>query len=395
MKTLYFDCFSGASGDMILAALLDAGAPEAKVRENLETLEMSGWSLDVTQVQRGGLRSTMAEVRIEEDVPPRTHREIASALDAAPLATSVKDQAKAVFVLLAEAEGRIHGQSPEDVHFHEVGGLDAIVDIVACCTALNHFLPAHIVTSPVTTGTGTVRTAHGLLPLPAPAVTEILQTRGATLVARGDEELVTPTGAALLAVFSNRFGAMPSMRLSATGYGAGAADRAAPNVVRILAGELEDDASSATVDALLIETNLDDINPELLPYIVDSLLDAGAHDAWVTPIVMKKGRPGFSMSVLCDPIKKWHVMEIIFRESTTLGLRIGSVQREIAQRRWTDVDVGGETVRVKIGSRNGDVITIAPEFEDVLAATRSTGLPMKEIYSRALHQASEQMGLEG
>ncbi|MDP9233130.1 MAG: nickel pincer cofactor biosynthesis protein LarC [Actinomycetota bacterium] len=395
MKALYFDCFSGASGDMILAALLDAGAPEGRVRENLETLGLSGWSLDVMQVQRGGLRSTRAEVRIEEDFPPRTHQEIVSVLDAAPIAASVREQATAVFALLADAEGRIHGKSPRDVHFHEVGGLDAIVDIVACCTALNHFLPAHIVTSPITTGTGIVRTAHGMLPLPPPAVTEILQARGATLVARGEEELITPTGAALLATFSGRFGPMPSMKLSTTGYGAGAADRVAPNVLRVLVGELPDDASSPTVDALLIETNLDDINPELLPYIVDSLLDAGAYDAWVTPIVMKKGRPGFSMSVLCDPIKRWHVMEIIFRESTTLGVRIGSVQREVAQRRWSDVEVGGETIRVKIGSRNGDVIMVAPEFDDVLAAARSTGLPMKEIYARALRQASAQMGLEG
>jgi hypothetical protein len=302
----------------------------------------------------------------------------------------VKVQAASAFAALAQAEGRIHRKPPEAVFFHEVGGLDAIVDIVGSCAALQDFLPSRIVVSPIATGTGIVHSAHGPLPLPAPAVTELLQERGAVLVGRGDEELVTPTGAALLSVFADAFGTMPAMQLKATGYGAGAADREIPNVVRVCVGQLMDDASASSAnDAVLLETNLDDMLPELVPYVIDSLLDAGAYDAWTTPNVMKKGRPGFVLSVLCDAVKKYHMMEIIFRETTTLGVRDIPVHRSVADRRWIEVEVEGSTVRVKIGSRHGDDITRAPEFEDVLAAARATGLPAKEIHERALRKASE------
>jgi uncharacterized protein (TIGR00299 family) protein len=379
---------------MILGALLDMGASEDRVRASLDALDLQGWNLQVSQVQRGPLRSTRAEVSVDGDGGERSYRDILAILDRAPLATPIKERAGAAFGVLAAAEARIHSEAPEDVHFHEVGGLDAIIDIVGSSAALEEFLPARIVTSPIATGTGLVQTAHGMLPLPAPAVTEILQASGgAALVGRGHRELITPTGAALLAVFSDDFGALPAMSLEGTGYGAGAGDGEVPNVLRVLSGELLNESASS--ETILLETNLDDMAPELLPYVTDSLLAAGAHDAWVTPILMKKGRPGFTLSALCPPVTKWHMMEIIFRETTTLGVRVSSVQRSIADRHWTEVEVAGQKVRVKVGSRHGDVISMAPEYEDVLAASQATGLPLKEIYSRALHKATDRADSEG
>jgi uncharacterized protein (TIGR00299 family) protein len=331
-------------------------------------------------------------VSVDEGGGERSHRDIVALLDGATLTPAIRERSKSVFGVLAAAEGRIHSISPEDVHFHEVGGLDAIIDVVACCAALEEFLPARIMTSPIATGAGLVQTAHGPLPLPAPAVTEILQGSGAALVERGDGELITPTGAALLLAFSDGFGPLPAMTIESSGYGAGAGDGAVPNVLRVLTGELIEESPSS--GAILIETNLDDMAPELLPHVIDSLLEAGAHDAWITPILMKKGRPGFTLSALCAPITQWHMMEIMFRETTTLGMRVTPVQRTVAERHRTEVEVAGQRVRVKIGSRHGEVISTAPEYEDVLAASQATGIPLKEIYSRALHKAMEEADSE-
>jgi uncharacterized protein (TIGR00299 family) protein len=393
LKALYFDCFSGASGDMILGALLDAGASEDQVRASLHAIGVPGWNLQVSQVQRGSLRSTRAEVSVDEGGGQRSHRDIVALLDRASLTPAIRKRSKAVFGVLAAAEGRIHSLPPEDVHFHEVGGLDAIIDVVGCCAALEDLLPARIVTSSIATGAGLVQTAHGMLPLPAPAVTEILQGSGAALFERGERELITPTGAALLSVFSDGFGPLPAMTIDGSGYGAGGRDGDVPNVLRVLTGELIEE--SASPGALLIETNLDDMAPELLPHVIDSLLEAGAYDAWITSILMKKGRPGFTLSALCAPVTQWHVMEIMFRETTTLGMRVTTVQRAVAERHWTEVEVAGQKVRIKIGSRHGDVISTAPEYEDVLAASQATGIPLKEIYSRALHKATERADAEG
>jgi uncharacterized protein (TIGR00299 family) protein len=394
LKALYFDCFSGASGDMILGALLDAGASEDQVRASLDAIGVQGWKLELSQVQRGPLRSSRAEISVAEGGGQRSHRDIVALLDRASLAPAIRERSKSVFGALALAEGRIHSVPPEDVLFHEVGGLDAIIDVVGCCAALEHFLPARIVTSPIATGGGLVQTAHGPLPLPAPAVTEILQGSGAALVERGDKELITPTGAALLSVFSDGFGSIPPMTIEGSGYGAGAGGGEVPNVLRVLTGELIDEPGSEVPAAILIETNLDDMAPELLPYVIDSLLEAGAYDAWITPILMKKGRPGFTLSALCAPVTQWHMMEIVFRETTTLGMRVTPVQRAVADRHWTEVEVAGQKVRVKVGSRHGDVISTAPEYEDVLAASKATGIPLKEIYSRALHKATERADSE-
>lgn len=380
MKVLYLDCSAGAAGDMILGALLDAGASADTVRRSLDALGLDGWELRVEEVTRRGIRATKATVRCAPETDERSHASIVELLTRANLDERVRELALRTFQVLAEAEARVHGVPAATVGFHEVGALDSIVDTVGACAALCDLSPDRVVTSAIAAGRGTVETRHGTMPLPAPAVTEILT--GAVLIPSGDGELVTPTGAALLAVFSDSFGDMPPMRLLATGYGAGTRDTDRPNVIRVLLGDAvagEEDAETALVAA----TNIDDMNPELVPYVIDSLLAAGAHDAWTTPIVMKKGRPAITLYTLFDPDDQDRILDVIYRETTTLGVRLSRVARDTLAREWLEVVLDGHPVRVKIARRGGEVITAAPEYEDAVEVARATGLPLKEVYQRA------------
>ena len=379
MKALYFDCFSGAAGDMILGALIDVGASEAEVRRALESLDLPGWELSFEATTRAGLRATRARVEIAPDPGARTYADIRSIIERAGLDAGVQRRALDAFRLLAEAEARVHGVEVEDVHLHEAGAVDAIVDIVGCSAALEDLGPELVVTSPITTGRGMIPSAHGPIPIPAPAVVELLA--GAPMVERGTDELITPTGAAILAAASTRYGAMPAMTLAATGYGAGTRDPEVPNVVRVLLGETEGDDSD--VSALLIECNLDDMSPELVPYVIERLIATGAQDAWTTPIVMKKGRPALKLAVLTDSATVDALLEVLFTETTTLGLRMTPVAKRELEREWIDAEVEGYTVRVKIGRYEGRVTTASPEYEDALKVARLTGLPLKEVYRRA------------
>jgi uncharacterized protein (TIGR00299 family) protein len=385
VTVLYFDCFSGASGDMILGALLDAGAPLEGVREHIAGLGIEDWTISVQTAARGPIQATRATVEVPKDQPPRPYRDIRALLRASELPESVKARSLKAFDVLAEAEAKIHGVAAEDIYLHEVGALDALVDVVGSCVALEHFAADRVVCSPLVTGRGFVDTAHGALPVPAPAVTEILAERGAALTSRGEGELITPTGAALLAAIADTFGEMPSMTLQAVGYGAGARDAEIPNVLRVLVGE--EIAAAEKSAAILIETNLDDMNPELVPYVVESLIQAGAQDAWVESITMKKGRPALKLCALTDSMHRWHMFEILFRETTTFGVRITPVAREILDRESVAVEVQGLPVRVKIGRRHGDVVSVAPEYEDAAQVARATGLPLKEVYALTLRAA--------
>lgn len=382
MTVVFFDCFSGAAGDMILAALLDAGAPEADVRRNLDALRLPGWHLEISPTARGGFRALRAVVNLDNDEPHRSYRDVRAVIENAELSDRVRDRALRVFARLAEAEARVHGTPVEEVVFHEVGATDAVVDIVGTCAALEHFAPTAVAASAIATGTGTVVTDHGELPLPAPAVAELL--KGVPIFGRGGAELVTPTGAALLSTLCDSIGELPPMTLSAVGYGAGARETGSPNVVRVLVGET---AAPGDERALLIETNIDDMSPELVPYVMERLLESGAHDVWTTPILMKKARPAITLTVLCDDAARGKLMDVIFSETTTLGLRITSVAKHAVQRKWVGVEVSGCTVRVKIAHHSDAVVTIAPEYEDARAAARATGLPLKEIYARATEAA--------
>lgn len=386
MRVLYFDCFSGASGDMILGALLDAGAPEDDVRAALDALDIADFGVRFEETRRAGVRALHALVETDDAGTERRLRDVADLIAHARLNSSVKERALSCFSVLAEAEGRVHGVESEDVLFHEVGALDALVDVVGACAALEHFLPARVVTSPIATGTGTVESAHGRLPLPAPAVVEILRARAATLYERGTEELVTPTGAALLVTFTDSFGPFPRMTVDAVGHGAGSRDADVPNVVRVLIGESAE-AETKPSDAFLIETNLDDLAPEVVPHVIEALLDAGAQDAWITPVIMKKGRPAFTLSVLADPERRADLIDIVYRETGTLGMRVAPIDKLALDRKWLSVEVEGHTVRVKLGMKDGEITSMAPEHEDARRVARATGLPLKEVYARALEAA--------
>jgi uncharacterized protein (TIGR00299 family) protein len=378
VKALHFDCFSGAAGDMILGALIDAGAPVEGIRASLEALDIENWTLDVAPVTRGGLRATRALVRVENEEPPRSYSDIVNILERSHLTDGVRERALRTFELLASAEARVHGVGVEVVHLHEFGATDALIDVVGSCAAIESFHPATISASPVATGTGTVATDHGELPLPAPAVAELLT--GVPVFSRGSSELVTPTGAAILRAACHSFGDMPHLVLQCTGYGAGEHDRHVPNVMRVFVGETTDRRHH---DAVVIETNIDDMSPEILPHVIDRMLAAGAQDAWTTPIVMKKGRAATTLSVLCDDATKATLIDIVFTETTTLGLRVSSVKKHTLARRWVEVDVDGHLIRVKLAARDGRVMSVAPEYEDARTAALATWRPLREIYEQA------------
>jgi uncharacterized protein (TIGR00299 family) protein len=378
VKALHFDCFSGAAGDMILGALIDAGAPVSGIRASLESLDIEDWTLDVAPVTRAGLRATRALVGIEREEPPRSYSDIVAILQRSRVADRVKERALRTFELLALAEARVHGVEVEEVHLHEVGATDALIDVVGSSAAIEHFNPATISASAIATGTGTVSTEHGELPLPAPAVAELLT--GVPIFSRGSSELVTPTGAAILRAACDSFGDMPQLLLQYIGYGAGHHDREVPNVVRVFVGETMDRQRH---DAVVIETNIDDMSPEILPHVIDRLLDAGAQDAWTTPIVMKKGRAATTLSVLCDDASKAPLIDIVFAETTTLGVRLSPVEKHTLKRRWVEVEVEGHSIRVKLAARDGTVMSVAPEYEDARTAALATGRPLREIYEQA------------
>ena len=385
MTVLYFDCFSGASGDMILGALVDAGVPLEVVQRAVTGLGIEGWSLTETVVTRGGLRATRIKVTGEDDQPSRSWRDIQVVIQGGSLDPAVEARAMAAFALLAEAEGRVHGVAVQDVHFHEVGAIDALVDIVGSCAAIEHLGPERVVTSAVATGTGTVETEHGTLPLPAPAVAELL--RGVPVASHGDQELITPTGAALLKAFTSEFGELPAMTLRAVGYGAGRREGTRPNVLRVFVGD-EVVQHPDTEGSLLIEANIDDMIPELFPHAIDALIAAGAHDAWVTPIVMKKGRPAFTLSVLGGAKNKDRLLDVVFRETTTFGVRMTPVDKQVLDREWVEVEVEGHTMRVKLARRAGEVVTVSPEFADASVVARATGLALKDVYRKATDAAT-------
>lgn len=388
MTTLWLDCSAGAAGDMLLGALLDAGAPLNDVRSELEKLNLDGWTLELAETTRAGLRAAKAVVGVSDGAAARSYRDIVESIEGSDLRPQIKSRALAAFEVLARAEARVHGGAIEDIHLHEVGAIDAIVDVVGVCAAVEFLDPEEILCSTIEIGSGSIESAHGSLPVPSPAAAEIMNGTGARLTSRLPGETLTPTGAALLAVLVEDFGTVPTMTLTAIGYGAGDRDSETPNLVRAFLGESVD----VDTDTWLVETNIDDMNAELVPYVLDELLDAGALDAWAVPATMKKGRSGIVISALTEPVHNYHVLEILFRETTTFGIRFSPVRRAMLDRHWVDVQVEGIVVRVKVGSRAEDVVSVSPEFEDARAVAEKTGLPLKEVYRLAEGAARAQLG---
>jgi uncharacterized protein (TIGR00299 family) protein len=375
----WFHCFAGIAGDMALASLLDAGADVDEVVALLERLPLTGWQLSVEPVLRAGVAASRVDVRASDDGVVRTYAHISGLIDEARLPERVRQRAQATFAALAQAEGRLHRRPPEQVHFHEVGGIDAIVDVVGTCSALEVLGVDEVRASPVATGMGMVRTAHGVLPNPAPAVVELLQ--GVPTYGREvGVELTTPTGAALLAATASSFGPLPAMTIAATGFGAGARDLdGLPNCTQVVLGTAETETQDVPGQPVaLVEVNVDDVTGEVLAQTVAALLDAGAHDAWLTPIVMKKGRPAHTVSALADPALAEQIAKVLMHETGSLGVRRTQLDRWPAARIPGEVEVGGVPIRVKVSAGRVKI-----EHDDAARAARRTGLPLREVVSRA------------
>ena len=377
----WFHCFAGIAGDMALGSLLDAGADIDEVCALIERLPVPGWQLEVLPVLRSGIAASRVVVKAPDDGVVRTYAHISGLIDEARLPDRVRDRAQAAFGALAQAEGRLHRRPLEQVHFHEVGGVDAIVDIVGVCAALEVLGVDEVRASPVATGTGMIRTAHGILPNPAPAVVELL--RGVPTYGRDVRlELTTPTGASLLAAMATSYGPLPLMTVAATGFGAGERDLDdLPNVTQVVLGDAgavaaagEEPGQPVTV----LEVNVDDATGEVLAHAVAALLDAGAHDAWITPIVMKKGRPAYTVSALADPALVDQVGRVLAAETGSLGIRGRRMDRWPASRTAGEVEIEGIPVRVKVSAGRVKV-----EHDDAARAARRTGLPLREVLSRA------------
>ncbi len=426
MPTLYLDLISGISGDMLLGALLDLGVRLPDVERSLAGLKVGGYHLHAGPDQRSGITGTRFEVHLESEhehapapnpnpehvqahghahehghghphEPAARHHEhertfaaIRQMIVASSLSPWVRERAVRVFERIAAAEGKIHGLSPAEVHFHEVGAVDSIVDIVGACVALERLGCPRVLASPVCEGTGWVECAHGRFPVPAPATLEILGARGIA-VSQCDEphELVTPTGAALLAEFVEEFGLMAGLRAQRIGYGIGARRmRTRPNVLRAVLGEVEPRAATThdweTDTVAVLETNLDDLNAELLGPFIEAALQAGALEAFYTPVQMKKGRPGVLLSVLCHRADADRLSELVLRETSAFGVRQTTAERRKLRRELCPVTTPFGEVAVKLGWLDGQVVQAAPEFEDCRRLALAAGVPVKTVYAAAI-----------
>lgn len=379
----YLDLPSGLSGDMMLGCLLDAGWPLEALQETLQRLSLppGSWSIQRQPVMRGPLAAILAVVRVAEAAPLRSLSDVHQIVEHADLPQPIKDRAMAVFFRLAEAEATVHGIPVEQVHFHEVGALDAIVDVVGAAAGLDALGIEHLYASPVPIGHGWVETNHGLLPVPAPATLALLASVHAPVQpAPGAGELVTPTGAALLATWATF--AQPPMRLLRVATGAGQRQLDWPNVARLWLGE-----PSMGGSLILLETNIDDMNPELYAAVTRRLLEAGALDVWLTAIQMKKGRPGVLLSVLASHDLEPELAGLILRETTTLGLRVLPVRRWEAGRQLREVETAFGVVRVKLKQLDSQVVAAVPEYEDCAILAEAADVPTRQVYEAAQAEA--------
>jgi len=410
LRLAYFDCPSGAAGDMILGALVDAGVPFETLERELTGLGLGGYRLECSEVMKAGFRATKVHVHLDgyEEGPgyfrrlpdpdgqapehhPAGHRglgEILGILERSRLTPAVRDMASRVFRRLAEAEARVHGTTPDRVQFHDVGAIDAIVDVAGSCIGL-HLLgidAVHFGTLPV--GGGFVQGPHGRIPVPAPAVAELL--RGFPTLDNGiRRELVTPTGAAILTTLAVGAGAMPAMRVTAVGYGAGTLELETPNVVRLFVGEAAVAAPTGTptetpIETIVqVETTVDDMSPQLYEPLLERLLEGGALDAWLTPVIMKRSRPGVVLTALCEPGRVADLSRMLFEESSTIGVRWTAYQRARLDREMVRLDTAYGPVTFKVSRLDGQVITVTPEFEEIRRIARERGLAVREVLEQA------------
>jgi len=382
MRIAYFDCFSGVSGDMILGALIDAGADLHKLESELGKLKISGFTLKAEKTTRKGISGTRFFVDADHSHAERHLTDIERIMDNSGLADDIKAKAKAIFRDLAEVEAKIHNTNPGDVHFHEIGGLDSIVDVVGSLIVMKMLGIETMYASRIPVGTGFVECDHGVLPLPAPATLELL--KGIPVYASSiDKELVTPTGIAILKHVVQSFGTIPEMKIERIGYGAGSRDLKIPNLLRVWIGETEVKQEYEQDEVILIETNIDNMNPEILGYALERLLERGALDVFMTPIFMKKNRPGTLLSILITPDKLDETISIIFAETHSLGRRFQRLERRKLPRELITVETSFGPVRVKVSDTGMEGRILSPEYEDCREIAARLGVPLRKVYEVA------------
>jgi hypothetical protein len=388
IRHAYFDCFSGISGDMVLGALVDAGADLRAIEADLRKLGLEGWSISASKVKRGEIFATQVKVETSEGHHHRGLSIILRRIDDAKLAPRAAERARNIFTRLAAAEAKVHQQPIEQVHFHEVGAVDSIVDIVGAAIGFELLGIDEFACSAFDVGAGQVQTAHGLLPVPAPATAELL--KGAPLFTSGiAKELVTPTGAAIATTLSTGYAEIPKMTLKAIGYGAGSADlKEKANVLRLLIGEsaVTEPAEYWDAPVTVIETNIDDMSPQIYGYFVERALQAGALDVFSSSVQMKKNRPGQLVTLLSEPHNVSRLVDLIFRETTTIGVRTHEVRRKTLARESLTVETPFGEVRMKISRLHGSVLNATPEYEDCRRIATQQNIPLKDVLAAATFQ---------
>ncbi len=383
-KLAYLDCSSGIAGDMFLGACLDAGVSEKELLGEWSRLPVTAYEFKAARVLRSGIAGTHVEIKVGERQPERHLQQIEELIENSALSATVKQRSQRIFRRLAEVEGKLHDRPVNKVHFHEVGAVDAILDIVGACVCLELLGVAELIVSPLNVGAGRVAAAHGSLPVPAPATAELL--RGVPIYSSGIEgELVTPTGAAIVTTLAAGFGPLPAMKVERIGYGAGTQDwQGQPNVARLFWGERASQGGGANFETVsVIEANLDDLNPQLYGYVVERALAVGALDVTASAIQMKKNRPGLLISVLCPPERADALVDVLFEETTTIGVRLFEVRRRVLDREWVSVETAYGPVRVKVAKRDGRVMNAAPEYEDCRRRAAEKSVPLKEVIRAA------------
>jgi len=382
MKIAYFDCLAGASGDMILGALLDAGLSDQDLLQGINALDLSGFDLNIHTVYKNGIRATKADIQIEDNVTERRLPDIVTIIQDSHLPDDIKKKSIAIFQRIGLVEAEIHGTPLQKVHLHELGGLDTIIDVVGTLVGLDILDVRQVFASPLPLSRGYTHGEHGVIPLPAPATLALLEgvpVAGSDL----DIELVTPTGAALLTSLAKSFGPIPIMTLKTIGYGAGTKDLPIPNVIRLLLGTQQTDPNYIIENLVILETNIDDLNPEIYEYVMTSLLEAGALDVTFNPIQMKKNRPGILLQVLCQPKDAEKLTSILITETSTLGIRKHFVERISIPRTIQIIETPYGKIRVKIAQLQDGSNKYAPEYEDCRTLAETNNIPLLDIYKLA------------
>ena len=396
MRIAYFDCFSGASGDMILGALMDAGLGIEKLKDELAKLRLSHFDVKVEKVIKKGIGGSRAVISVDEcrHGQHRYLHHIREIIGNSSLDDAVKQKSMEIFRRLAEAEARVHRTSVDHIHFHEVGAMDAIIDVVGSVAGIAALGIERIYCSPLHVGAGTVKCAHGILPIPAPATAELI--KGKPFYSTGVAgELLTPTGAAILTTLAYAFGPSPAMTMEQIGYGAGTTEPEIPNLLRIFIGEGSDDSQGYEREQIaVLETNIDDMNPQIYGYLMGRMLEMGALDVFLTPVQMKKNRPGTLITVTCRPDLTERFADFILRETTSIGLRWRMENRLKAGRKTLEVDTPFGPVRCKFAETNNEIINICPEYEDCKQVALAAGVPLKKVIEAA-RAAAFRMGDSG